>query len=102
VAAGGQFSLREVSKKAEIAPTYLSKIEREELPPPSEDVIIRLATVLGEDADILLALGGKVSPDLLETICTHPKAFATLIRELRGRSEEAIAHATTVVRDGEW
>lgn len=102
LASGGPFSLRAVAKSVGIEPTYLSKIEREELPPPSEEVIVKLAAELGEDPDVLLALGGKVSRDLLEIIRSHPKAFATLIRELRGRPEEAIDRLAREVRDGDW
>jgi HTH-type transcriptional regulator, competence development regulator len=102
LASGGSFSLRTVAKSVGIEPTYLSKIEREELPPPSEEVIVKLAAALGEDADVLLALGGKVSRDLLEIIRSHPQAFAALIRELRGHREEEIVHMTRSVRDGDW
>ena len=42
-------------------PAYLSKIERGDVGPPSEATTIRLAQELGEDPDVLLALGGKVS-----------------------------------------
>ncbi len=98
----GPYSLRAVAQSVEIEPTYLSKIETEKLPPPSEAVIVKLAAVLGEDPDVLLALGGKVSSDLLGIIQTHPKAFAALIRQLRGRSEKTIDRLAHQVRDGKW
>ena len=40
------------------------KIEQGDLPPPSESVVTRLAAEIGEDADTLLAMAGKVSRDL--------------------------------------
>ncbi|MDA0984120.1 MAG: helix-turn-helix transcriptional regulator, partial [Proteobacteria bacterium] len=33
----GEYGLREIAKKIGISPTYLSKCERDEFPPPSED-----------------------------------------------------------------
>jgi transcriptional regulator with XRE-family HTH domain len=101
-ASGRPLSLRTVAQKIGIEPTYLSKIEREELPPPSEAVIVKLAAELGEDPDVLLAMGGRVSSDLLAIIRAHPKTFAAHLRALRQLPEEQIALMTTQVRDGQW
>jgi len=51
---------------------------------------------------VLLALGGKVSRDLLEIIKSHPKAFATLLRQLRGEPDTTIDRLARRVRDGKW
>ena len=48
--------------------TYLSKIENDRTPPPSIAAIIQLASVLEADADELIALAGKVPPDLGEIL----------------------------------
>jgi plasmid maintenance system antidote protein VapI len=55
-----RFSLRQVAQRIGVQPAYLSKVERGLVAPPSEATIIRLATDLGEDPDVLLALAGKV------------------------------------------
>jgi transcriptional regulator with XRE-family HTH domain len=44
--------------------TYLSKIENGNVRPPSTAAIIALAEVLLADADELIALAGKVPPDI--------------------------------------
>ena len=62
------FCLRQVAGPVGLEPSYLSKIERGEKPPPGEQTIRRLAEELGENPDALLALAGKVSSDLLEII----------------------------------
>ena len=41
--------LREMAKKIGISPTYLSKCERDEFPPPSEDRVRAIAEELGCD-----------------------------------------------------
>ncbi len=51
-----------------VEPSYLSKVERGETPPPSEEKIRRLATELNDDPDVLLAMAGKVSTDLQDVI----------------------------------
>jgi len=85
-----------------IEPSYLSKIERGEQPPPSEQTIAAIARELDEDVDVLLALAGKVSGDLLDTIRRRPALFAQLIRELRAMPDHAVLRIVREVRDGEW
>ena len=96
------YSLRKVAERIEVEPAYLSKIERGEVPPPSEATTVRLAKELGEDPDILLAMAGKVSSDLQEIIRKRPKLFADLIRQLKTAPDHAILKVVREVRDGDW
>lgn len=96
------FTLRQVARRAEIEPAYLSKVERGLAPPPGERSIRRLAKVLGENEDVLLALAGKVSTDLQEIIRRRPKEFAELIRVLGDAPDHAILRVVREVRDGDW
>jgi transcriptional regulator with XRE-family HTH domain len=97
-----QFSLRRVAAAIDVEPSYLSKIERGEQPPPSEKTIVALARELGEDADVLLALAGKVSADLQQIIRKRPALFAQLIRELKNLPNHAVLRLVREVRDGNW
>lgn len=96
------FSLRQVAQRVGIEPAYLSKIERGQMPPPSEATTRKLAAELGEDPDLLLAMSGKVSSDLLAIIRRRPQLFAELLRELKDAPEHAILRITREVRDGDW
>ena len=96
------FSVRQVAKRIGIEPSYLSKIERDEQPPPGEDTIRKLAQELGQDADVLLAMAGKVSSDLLALIRARPALFADLLRQLKTLPDIAVLHLVREVRDGEW
>jgi transcriptional regulator with XRE-family HTH domain len=97
-----RYSLRRVAGAIGIEPSYLSKIERNEQPPPSEKTIVALARELGEDADVLLALAGKVSQELQAIIRKRPRLFAELIRELKHLPEHAVLRLVREVRDGNW
>jgi HTH-type transcriptional regulator, competence development regulator len=96
------FSLRQVAGRIKVEPAYLSKIERGDVSPPSEATTVRLATELGEDPDVLLAMAGKVSSDLQKIIRKRPKLFADLIRQLKKSPDHAILKVVREVRDGDW
>lgn len=96
------YSLRQVAQRVGIQPTYLSKLERGELDPPSEETSRRIAVELAEDPDIVLALAGKVSSDLQDIIRKRPSLFADLIRQLKQTPDHAILKLVREVRDGEW
>ena len=97
-----RFSVRQVAQRIGVEPAYLSKIEREDVAPPSEAKIRALAKELNEDADMLLAMAGKVSSDLQEIIRKRPQLFAELIRQLKTIPNHAILRIARDVRDGEW
>ena len=97
-----RFSVRQVAGRIGVEPAYLSKIEREEVAPPSEEKIRALARELDEDVDLLLAMAGKVSSDLLEIIRKRPRLFADLIRQLKSCPDQAILRVVREVRDGDW
>jgi len=97
-----RFSVRQVAERIGVEPSFLSKVERDEVPPPSEEKIVALARELGEDADTLLAMAGKVSSDLQRVIRKRPELFATLIRELRDLPDHAVLRLVREVRDGNW
>ncbi len=96
------YSLRQVADRVGIEPAYLSKIERDEFSPPGETTIRSLARELGEDADVLLAMAGKVSSDLQNAIRQRPKLFAELIRQIKDMPDHAVLRLVREVRDGEW
>lgn len=96
------FSGRKIAKVIGVEPAFLSKVEREIVPPPSEAKVIALAKALGEDQDVLLAMAGKVSSDLLNIIRDRPALFAELIRKLKTEPDHALLRVVREVRDGDW
>jgi transcriptional regulator with XRE-family HTH domain len=97
-----RYSLRQVAQRIHVQPAYLSQVERGHVAPPSEATVRRLAKELGEDADVLLALAGKVSDDLQEVIRRRPTLFAELLRSLKAAPTHAVLRVVREVRDGKW
>jgi HTH-type transcriptional regulator, competence development regulator len=102
-------SLRELAKRLDITPTYLSKIERMEFAPPAEDKIKETARILRLDPDILLAQAGKVDSEVLKIITDNPQVFIKFLRaanrlsrggidDLQKRLEQAIQRNKDVNR----
>jgi transcriptional regulator with XRE-family HTH domain len=77
------YSLRRFAQAVGISATFLSKVETGEFDPPAQDKIKRMAHLLDIDADELLAMAGKVDPDLPEIIREQPKAMADFLRTAR-------------------
>ncbi|MBL3677528.1 MAG: helix-turn-helix transcriptional regulator [Alphaproteobacteria bacterium] len=73
-------SQRQLANQVDVIPTYMSKIERGEFPPPSEKVIKKIASILDYDVDEFLAVADKVDSELLSIIKSSPKIYAAMLR----------------------
>lgn len=82
--------LRPFARMIEVSATYLSKIERGELPPPAEARVKEIARLLDQDPDELLALAGKVASDVSAIIRERPREMASFLRTARGLGPEEI------------
>ena len=97
-----RLSLRQVAMKIGVEPAFLSKVERDVAPPPSEAKIVALAETLGEAPDLLLAMAGKVSNDLQAIIRKRPQLIGELLRQLKEQPDHAILSIVRNVTDGDW
>ena len=85
----GNLSIREVSRRAGIDVSYLSRMEKNEVAPPREEVILKLAEVLEiEDPDDLLRLAEKIPPDVQEIIKQNYDEMPSFIRMAKNLSQE--------------
>lgn len=92
------WGLRKFAKAVGVSPTYLSKIERGEFPPPAEDKVVAIADTLGQDRDELLALAGRIATELAEVIRSQPRELAALLRVLQHLPPEAVRRVTETAR----
>jgi len=65
-------SLRKMASLVEMSPSYLSKLERGLVAPPSEKFIESMSSILNIDRDRLMAFAGKVSSDIIGKIIENP------------------------------
>jgi transcriptional regulator with XRE-family HTH domain len=86
-----EIGLREMAKMIGVSPTYLSKVERDEFPPPVEDKVRKIAEIIGRDPDELLALAGRVASDLTDIIRERPREIADFLRAAKGLTAEDMA-----------
>ena len=90
-----EIGLREMAKMIGVSPTYLSKVERDEFPPPVEDKVKAIAKIINCDADELMARAGRVSSDLSDIIKRRPIELAALRQTTKGLKAEDIARLAT-------
>ena len=83
-----KIGLRKFAQIVGMSPTYLSKVERDEFKPPTEEKVRAIAEALGQDPDELLALAGRVASDLAGIIQRNPRQMADFLRMANGMSEE--------------
>jgi transcriptional regulator with XRE-family HTH domain len=90
--------LREMARKIGVSPTYISKVERNEFPPPAEDKVRKIAEIIEQDPDELLALAGRVASDLTDIIREQPRQMADFLRAARGLTAEDMARLVRQAR----
>ena len=83
--------LRQFAKKIGVSPTYQSKFERDEMPPPAEEKVRKIAQIIGRDSDEMLALAGRVSSDLSDIIQKRPQEMASFLRTANDLTAEEMA-----------
>lgn len=77
-----QITLRKFAASVGMSPTYLSKIERDEFPPPAESKIVAIAGALSMDPDELLGLAGRVPSDVARMIHEKPSQLSAVLRKV--------------------
>ena len=84
-------SLRKFAELVKVSPTYISQIEQGKVQyPPAADCVRRMAEVLGEPSDELIALAGRVPEALPEVFAEEPRMMATFLREAKGLTAEEL------------
>lgn len=74
-------SLRKFATLVGISPTYLSHVEQGKVDtPPTVERVTKMAELLGESADELLAAAGRMPEDLVPIIRRSPGEMPILLR----------------------
>ena len=64
--------LRAAAEQLGISPAYLSRIERGREKPPRPELIRKMATTFGGDADVLFRLAQSTDPELADYVNSVP------------------------------
>ena len=67
-----EIGLREMAKMIGVSPTYLSKVERDEFPPPAEDKVKKIAGIIGWTRTSCWLGRARVASDLSDIISEPP------------------------------
>ena len=65
---------------------------------PTADRIKRMAEILDENADVLIALAGRLPDDLSAIIMEHPTEMPDLVREAGKLSDEQLRKVRKQIR----
>jgi transcriptional regulator with XRE-family HTH domain len=90
-------TLRDMARRLDLTPTYLSQVEQGKFSPPTEDRIKQMGQILDlpqEQVDQLVALAGRVPRDLHDVLDEHPHEMASFLRTARGLTAEDIRQLT--------
>ena len=82
--------LRTAAERLGISPAHLSRVERGKERPPRQELVKRMAALLGGSPDLLFRLAESTDPDLAEYIHLVPNVpeFLRTAREMKLTSED--------------
>jgi transcriptional regulator with XRE-family HTH domain len=82
--------LRELARLVHKSPGYISDVEQDHVPPPSEEVILKIATALQVDKNELLIAARKMDPELSKFVARDQQAadFLRMAKDKGFNSED--------------
>ena len=82
--------LRELARLIEKSPGYISDVEHDNVSPPSEDVIVKIAAALNVDKKELLSAAKKMDPEISRYVAREPEVadFLRMAQEKRYDSDD--------------
>ncbi len=85
-----EIGLRELARLIDKSPGYLSDVEHDNVPPPSEDVILKIAAALTVDKKELLIVAQKMDPEISSYVAQDPEAadFLRMAQEKKFDSDD--------------
>lgn len=78
------YSLRKFAALIEVSPTYLSQVEQGVADPPTAERTRKIAELLGENPDEMIALAGRLPEDVKDLIKNQPQELPDLLRAAHG------------------
>ena len=86
-------SIKTLAPELGVTYTYLSKLENNEAR-PSEELVGRVSTYFKYSSSVLFLAAGRVPPDILEILRTHPQDAVEFLRRHFGGNDGPKGTAT--------
>lgn len=80
---------RQLAERVGVDFSYISKLENDRLSPPAADTIVRISEAVGVAPDELLAVTGKMPPQVQQGVSSSPAAIQFLRSAQAMRLSEA-------------
>ena len=82
--------LRELARLIGKSPGYISDVEQDHVPPPSEDVILKIAAALNVEKKELLTAAQKMDPEISRYVAQEPEVadFLRMAQEKKIDSDD--------------
>jgi HTH-type transcriptional regulator, competence development regulator len=93
-----QFTLREFARLVGVSPTYMSQVEQDVADPPTAERVRKMAELLDENADELIAMAGRLPEDLPEIIQKRAAEMPELLREASGLTPDQLQEVRDQIR----
>ena len=90
------YTIRALAERLGLHQSYLSKLERGEYAPLSQERIMALARELGENEDLLMVLGRKVSDDLAKSIARNHGKFHAFLENQQASPDTEFGKASSL------
>ena len=93
-----KFTLREFARKVGISPTYMSQVEQDVADPSTAERVRKMAELLNESVDELIAMAGRLPEDLPEIIQNRASEMPELLREASGLTPDQLQEVRDQIR----
>ena len=93
-----QFTLRDFARQVGVSPTYMSHVEQDMADPPTAERVRKMAELLDEYADELIAMAGRLPEDLSEIIQNRATEMPELLREASGLTPDQLQKVRDQIR----
>ncbi len=91
--------LREFARRVGVSPTYLTQVEKDACPKPTEERVVAMARALEQHPDEFLALAGRIASDIDEIIRARPRSLPTFLRVVQGLTDARINEITRQIEE---
>lgn len=96
--------LRELASLIGISPGYLSDVEHDHVPPPSEKLILKIADTIQADRSDLLMAARNMDPELFNFVTQEPQAadFLRMAKDkgFEGEDWEKLSQLASIAKLG--